>query len=361
LRLDQYLEAEAARFNPGACRAAGLEPAALRQVQSAARALMAGAPGAPEAAEPSDREERLLQALLRGYPDRVAKVGGNGTCTLVGGGGARLDPACRVRRSEWILALEAELQGTGPGNQVAVRMASRVEPHWLLDAFPESLSETEDLSCNPSTGRVSLHACIWFEDLCLDETRRPAPPGHPGSAECLAEAALARGLGEAQATVDGLLARAAFLARTRPELELPPGPQLLEALVREACQGRTALKELEGSDWPGSLRRALGPEGGRLLDTWAPEWVLLGKRKVKVDYGGEAPSIASRLQDFLGLKQGPRLAGGSVPVVLHLLAPNMRAVQVTTDLAGFWLRAYKDLRPALSRRYPRHQWPEDPC
>jgi ATP-dependent helicase HrpB len=70
--------------------------------------------------------------------------------------------------------------------------------------------------------------------------------------------------------------------------------------------------------------------------------------------------VASRLQDFFGLREGPRVADGRVPLVLHLLAPNQRAVQVTTDLAGFWERHYPAIRRELMRRYPRHPWPEDP-
>ena len=357
VRLDQYAEAEAGGFHGGACRAAGLDHQAVRQVSTVYRSLLSGPQGPPE---PADAEERLLQALLRAYPDRVARVGGNGTCTLVGGGGARLDPACRVRRAEWILALEAESQGTGPGNQVLVRAASRLNPDWLMDAFPDSLSESEQLTFNPASGRVDLRSSVWFEDLCLYESRRPAPPGHPGSGRCLGEAALAKGLGEAQEGVDRLLARAAFLARLRPELAIPEAPELLAALVTEACEGRTTLKELGDTDWPGVLRQTLGPEPARLLDSWAPDFVLLLKKRVKVEYGGDCPWISSRLQDFLGVKEGPCIGGGAVPLVLHLLAPNNRALQVTTDLKGFWLRTYKDLRPGLSRRYPRHRWPEDP-
>jgi len=361
-RLDQYREAEAARFHGGACRAAGLDAAALRQANLAFKALLPDRRGAtqPDQPEPADAELRLLQALLRAYPDRVARVGGNGTCTLVGGGGARLDPACRVRRAEWILALEAEVQSQGTGNQVLVRTASRLEPDWLLDAFPERLRDTEELVYNPGSGRVDLRSYIWFEDLCLDESRRPAPPGHPGASACLAQAALARGLGKAQEAVDRLLARAAFLAGLRSDLAIPDRPGLTDALVTAACEGRTSLRELEDTDWPAALRRALGPSAAGLLESWAPDWVLLRKKKIRVNYDGEAPWIASRLQDFFKLKEGPSIGGGAVPLVLHLLAPNQRALQVTTDLKGFWLRTYRDLRPGLSRRYPKQLWPEDP-
>jgi ATP-dependent helicase HrpB len=358
LRLDQYREAEAAHFHAGACRAAGLDPAAVRQASLACKALAGRRCAA--APEPADAEARLLRALLRAYPDRVARMGPNATCTLAGGGGARLDPACRVRRADWILALEAEVQSQGAGTQVLVRTASRIEPDWLLDAFPDDLRETEELAFNPGAGRVDLRATLWFRDLPLDETRRAAPPGHPGAAACLARAVLARGLGPAQEAADQLLARCAFLAGLRPDLGIPPPPDLLAALVAEACAGRTTLGDLDGAELAAALRRLLGGTAWGLLESWAPDAVPLGKRRVKVNYGGEAPWIASRLQDFLGLKEGPRIGGGAVPLVLHLLAPNQRAVQVTTDLKGFWQRAYQELRPALSRRYPRHLWPEDP-
>lgn len=358
-RLDQYREAEAARFHGGAIRAAGLDPAAVRQASLACRALAPRREGGPE---PADAEDRLLRALLPAYPDRVARVGANGTCALVGGGGARLDPACRVRRAGWILALEAEVDSQGAGTQVRVRTASRIQPDWLLDAFPDALRETGALAWNPSAGRVELRASIWYEDLCLDDSRRAAPPEHPGAAACLAEAALAAGLGAAQETVDRLLERCAFLAGLRPDLGIPAGDALRTVLVTEACRGRTTLKDLAGADWPAHLRTVLGGPAAGLLATWAPDTLdLPGKRRVRVEYGGETPWIASRLQDFLGLKEGPRIGGGAVPLVLHLLAPNNRALQVTTDLKGFWQRAYQELRPGLSRRYPKHRWPERPA
>ena len=75
---------------------------------------------------------------------------------------------------------------------------------------------------------------------------------------------------------------------------------------------------------------------------------------------GKPPWVASRLQDFFGMKDSPRIARGTVPLVVHLLAPNQRPVQTTTDLSGFWVRLYPQLRRELGRRYPRHAWPENP-
>jgi ATP-dependent helicase HrpB len=88
---------------------------------------------------------------------------------------------------------------------------------------------------------------------------------------------------------------------------------------------------------------------------------LQAGRPAKIHYErGKSPWIASRLQDFFKMKETPRIGPNRTPVVLHLLAPNHRAVQTTTDLAGFWERLYPQVRRELMRRYPRHAWPEDP-
>jgi ATP-dependent helicase HrpB len=89
---------------------------------------------------------------------------------------------------------------------------------------------------------------------------------------------------------------------------------------------------------------------------------LQGGRRLEVHYeaGGRAPWVESRLQDFFGMTDGPSIGGGRVKLVLHLLAPNKQAVNVTSDLAGFWDRLYPATRRELCRRYPRHAWPEDP-
>jgi ATP-dependent helicase HrpB len=85
------------------------------------------------------------------------------------------------------------------------------------------------------------------------------------------------------------------------------------------------------------------------------------RRRVPIHYElAQAPWIAARMQDFFGLARAPSVCDGRVPLVLHLLAPNQRPVQVTQDLPGFWIKHYPGLRNQLMRRYPRHQWPEDP-
>ncbi|NWJ40354.1 MAG: ATP-dependent helicase HrpB [Geothrix sp.] len=351
LRLDQFEEAEAAGFGAGACRAAGLDVAAVqrarRAVQSLTRLL-------PSPVEPADAESRLLKALLLAYPDRVGQLSANGTCAFAGGGGAKLDPASRVRRPGLILALEAEAVKQGTGGQTLIRQASRCEADWLLEAFPERLEDIDDVVFHASAGRVERRTEIRYDGLSIDVSRGPADPADPRVADLLAQALADRPLDEVPAR---MLARLAFLRRHRPELELPEDLRL--PLLAGACRGRSTLREVQDVDWSAALRQAFPADTLRLLDAWAPEAIQLPKgRPTKVHYEDDPPWIASRLQDFWGLKKSPAVAGGAVPLVLHLLAPNMRAVQVTTDLAGFWQRVYQELRPGLSRRYPKHHWPE---
>ena len=351
LRLDQFEEAEAAGFGPGACRAAGLDASAVHRAKRAGQSL---ARFLPSPAEPADAETRLLKALLLAYPDRVGQLSANGTCAFAGGGGAELDPASRVRRPGLILALEADAVKQGTGGQTLIRLASRCEGDWLLDAFPERLEDVDEVVFNTSAGRVERRSELRYEGLSIDSSRGPADPADPRVAGLLAQALRDRPLDDVPTRI---LARLAFLRRHRPELGLPE--DLLGPLLAGACLGRTTLREVQDVDWPAALRQAFPAETLRLLDAWAPETIQLPKgRPTKVHYENDSPWIASRLQDFWGLKQSPTVAGGAVPLVLHLLAPNMRALQVTTDIGGFWQRVYKELRPALSRRYPKHHWPE---
>ncbi|KAB2836633.1 ATP-dependent helicase HrpB, partial [bacterium] len=147
-----------------------------------------------------------------------------------------------------------------------------------------------------------------------------------------------------------------------PEVPLPElrGRGLAEFLLK-ILAGVDSRQAWERLDLPRACLEALPPEAAALLSRELPGHVVLqAGRRVRVHYPwGREPWIESRLQDFFGMKEGPKLAGGRVPLLLHLLAPNQRAVQVTKDLAGFWKNTYPEIRKQLMRRYPKHRWPED--
>jgi ATP-dependent helicase HrpB len=248
---------------------------------------------------------------------------------------------------------------------VLVRIASAVTPEMLLELFPDALRWDEEVRWNPEAERVEALERMRYRDLVLEESRARNPDPERVAA-VLAEAALARGArsfaGEGE--VDRIAARIAFAARRAPGGGLAPlSEDDLASALRDLCQGRRSFAELREAGLAPALLTRLAPRERALLDRLAPVRVTLaGGRSLEVNYppGGDPPWVQSRLQDFFGSTRGPAVAEGQVPLVLHLLAPNQRAVQVTTDLAGFWERHYPALRRELMRRYPRHAWPEDP-
>jgi ATP-dependent helicase HrpB len=388
-----FEEASRARFDPDRLRRMGVGAGAAqaversrRQLAGLARALPAGAAPPRRGAGSAAVEDALLLATLAGYPDRVARrrAGGSDEIVLTGGGSARLDPASVVREAPLLVALDAEERralplslskgqgertarsgaGAGRGAEVRVRLASAVTQEMLLDLFPGALRYDEAVVWNAQAERVEATERLLYEDLVLEEGRAAKPDPEKVSAR-LAEEARARGARAfaPEGALDALLARLAFAAQHAPETGIPaPTEGDLAAALADAAQGRRSFAELREADLPGLLLARLDPRARAALERLAPERLTLpGGRSTRVHYeAGKPPWLESRLQDFFGMAQGPTLAGGRVPVVLHLLAPNGRAQQVTTDLAGFWDRHYPALRRELSRRYPRHAWPEDP-
>jgi ATP-dependent helicase HrpB len=207
---------------------------------------------------------------------------------------------------------------------------------------------------------------MLYRGLVLDASIAPAKPS-PEAAALLLEQVKSAGLG-AVADAEALerLSQRLDFARTQAEVPLPDLPTLMEASLAELCETRTSLAEVREADLFRILRHqiavSLNGHGQTRLDEAAPEQTTLpGGRKVKIHYAPHQPPwLESRLQDFFGQADGPKVAGGKIPVVLHLLAPNMRPVQLTSDLAGFWTRHYPAVKKELQRRYPRHAWPDDP-
>jgi ATP-dependent helicase HrpB len=396
-----FEEASKARFAEGKLRGLGLVPGAVQAVERARQqiARLVKSPSArpehrpfhperssahPErsAAESKEAESKsedarateaaLLMATLAAFPDRVARrrAAGSDELALAGGGSARLAQESVVRDAPLLVAVDAEERraraGDRPGGAgVTVRLASAVTLEMLLDLFPDALRYRTDVRWNASAERVDGFEQLLYEDLVLEETR--AQQLDPGlAAAALAEAAAAAGprAFADPGALDRLLARMAFAARHAPESGLaPPDDAALSAALTALCQGHRSFAELREARIEGALLGLLTGPQRAALERLAPERVTLpGGRSVQIQYeaGDKPPWIESRLQDFFGMSTGPSAAGGRVPLVLHLLAPNQRAVQVTTDLAGFWERHYPALRRELMRRYPRHAWPEDP-
>jgi ATP-dependent helicase HrpB len=303
-------------------------------------------------------EDALLLSVLAAFPDRVARRRQGSELQLAAGGPAELSPASTVTTEEFLVAVEAE--DRRDRKAPLVRIASGIRPEWLLDLFPDRVRETRSVEWNRAAERVESVSALWFDQIAIEESRGMADP--EAAAVLLASKAMEAGMARFDdiATVEAFLHRARFAAEHGP---VPlPDP---EAALRELAIGLKSFAELESAARGALVRtmeRQLPAPARRLLEEIAPERIKLPRgRSVVVHYeSGQQPWIASRLQDFFGMRSTPTVARGAVPLVVRLLAPNQRPVQMTTDLGGFWERLYPQVRRELSRRYPRHAWPEDP-
>lgn len=291
------------------------------------------------------RDEPVLIAILTGFPDRVGRRSRENEVLLASGGSAQLAAGSAVGAHDFLLAVDVE-ERRDRGLPL-IRLASAIQPEWLLDLYPERIEERERVEWNRTAERVESSSAMLYDGLVIEESRGHRPHS-PEAVDLLAKKAVEAGIGrfvDAEALVQ-LRARAAFAGIPFPNLE---------TVVREAAAGLLSFRELEQAALLEQIRARL-PR----LDQLAPErYRLPGGRSARIFYAeGRTPWIESRLQDFFGMEKTPKVNG--VPLVVHLLAPNQRPVQMTTDLAGFWQRLYPQVRKELMRRYPRHAWPEKP-
>lgn len=301
----------------------------------------------------------LEKALLLAYNDRIARRRGN-TLLLSGGGSATLDQNSHVA-NEFLVALEID-DRSGQANPL-VRIASEAKPDWLLEFFPDDVQPHEQMAWNREAERVEQVNSLRYGQIVIDESRG-APTDTQAAAALLASKAIEAGI-ERFTDAEELhrfLRRVQFAAAHDSRIEVPS--DLQHAALTQLATGLTSFADLREAAKQGRLITGVTAAlPMALINEVAPEHVQLPSgRHARIDYHeGRAPSVASRLQDFFGMKQSPTVARGTVPLVVHLLAPNQRPVQMTTDLVSFWKNLYPQVRRELSRRYPKHAWPESPA
>jgi ATP-dependent helicase HrpB len=325
---------------------------ATRQLVASVRAAVAPKRGRSDMA--------VRQAVLRAFPDRVARHRSGDELLLAGGGSAKLAFSTPAK-----LLVAVDIEERKEKGLPLVRLASAIEPEWLLDFYPGRMRDEAGVEWNRTAERVESFSTLLYDDLIIEESRGGVVDEELAS-RMLSEKALEAGVKRFidPEELEEFLARVEFAA-AHAKL-----PRFDETLVNEEltrlCQGLRSFAQLESAARDGGLLRSLEcrftPDQRRMLQEVAPQRLRLPSgRNTRIRYTrGQTPWVASRLQDFFGMKESPRVACGAVPLVLHLLAPNQRPVQMTTDLAGFWTRLYPQVRKELSRRYPKHAWPESP-
>lgn len=317
-------------------------------------------------------ETEAARSLLAGFPDRVAKKragtkGAEVELVFATGGSALVARQPVIEKNEYFLVLDVQERGRqGEGKlKVHVHTLIPIKADWLLDLGNDLIREEEALIWDAERGKVYEVARLSYGELILSEDR-----GEPRDAEAASRLLLREAFGIDAGNLPSvpdllkLLERhldpepvESFLSR----LKLLKKDEADSGFIFRALSGVTSLNDLHPAALQERLENALGPALRGELDRALPTHHQLGARRVKIHYQWDQnPWIASRLQDFFGLKQGPTILGGRLALTLQLLAPNQRPVQVTQDLASFWKNIYSEVRKELSRKYPRHKWPENP-
>ncbi len=279
-------------------------------------------------------EKEILQALLKAFPDRVAKRRRRNEARflLCNGHGATLSQESTVQDEEYLLALDIRAR---QGEEALIHIASGVKKEWL-----DWTHQTVEHRLGPDQETVRAWQTDWYHSLPLKERSVEVDPKE--AARVLAQEL---GLRFEKMLPPNLFARLRFA-----DLQWDK-----DALLAQACYGKTKLPHFQLMDW-------LSFEEKATLETLAPEKLTLPSgRDVYLEYRDDGAVIAAaKLQEVFGLAETPKLGARQVPVLFSLLAPNGRSAALTDDLKNFWDNGYQAVRKELRGRYPKHPWPEDP-
>jgi len=351
-------------FRLEVCRKAGIHAVTARQVGPLHQQFLGIAKEEGLAVQPvSVSDEALQKCILIGFSDRVARRLDEGTlrCELVHGRRGVLARESVVQHSPLLVAAEVrEVESSDKSVTTLLSLATAIQPEWLRELFLEDIQGEPRVFYDPTAKRVYAEEQVRFRDLALS-ARRLEPPPAEAATRILAEEVKAGRLvlKNWDHSVDQWILRLNLLSRWCPELQLPPiSDEDRRHLIEQLCHGAVSSKDIKDREVKPVVKLWLSGAQQSLLDQHAPERLSLSNgRTPKVVYVSDGPPyIALRIQELYDVTTTPRIAMARVPVLLHILAPNMRPVQITQDLAGFWREHYPRVKSELQRKYPKHQW-----
>ncbi len=332
-------------------------------------------PPHPSPLSSGEREPDILKLILLAYPDRVCKRRPNDPtqAVMVGGGGVRIGVESIVASAELFVAIDARHDHFSRQQQAVVRLASRIESAWLEELFPQSIRRETTAEFDEARGKVVGVRRTLYRDLPLREDIDTSVTDER-AARVLADVLRPKleSLLKEDEHLAPLVARLQLMSAHLPEHAWPQlgsasgdsslaKPQVESDWLVDAFIGVRTLDDAKRR-LPQALRDQLVYPLDRLLEQHAPESVEVPTgNRIKIDYRvGQRPVLAVRLQEVFGWLDTPRIANGKVPLLMHLLGPNYRPVQITDDLRSFWSTTYFQVRKDLKVRYPKHSWPDDP-
>lgn len=325
------------------------------------------APSVTENDDGHDRSQAVGVLLALAYPDRIAQrqTGEEARYRLVNGRGAQFTGPNPLAAEPFLVV--AELDGSTPWARI--HLAAPITREEIESLYRDQLVVEESVIWDEATGAVRASrrqklGAVMITDEAISE------PDQVLIRNAILHGIQQAGLQSLSFTNELQKWRARVMWVRHIEGSHSDWPDLSnEALLTTGgtwlgpyLAGITTLDRVKRLDLTPPLLGLLTHEQHRRLDQLAPTHLVVPSgSRLRIDYEqSELPVLAVRLQEMFGCKETPRVANGKIPVMLHLLSPAGRPVQVTQDLAGFWKRAYHEVRKELRGRYPKHHWPEDP-
>jgi ATP-dependent helicase HrpB len=302
--------------------------------------------------------------LALAFPDRVARNRGNGSFVLANGRGAAVEQTSSLARAPYIAV--AELTGTAA--QGRILLAAPIAQEDIETRFADQIEDREEISFDRGAMALRGRRKRTLHAITLSEAPVALSPSAE-TARIFAAGLIAAGLDKLpwSKSLKQWRDRVMFLRKAEgdswPDLSDAALAAVVENWLVPVLYDKTSLKELSSGDLSDALMALLPWELRARLEREAPtHFEAPTGTMLAIDYEAEqGPTIAVRLQELFGLNTHPSIAKGAVPLVLELLSPAQRPVQVTRDLPGFWRGSYAAVRSDLRGRYPRHPWPEDPA
>lgn len=363
LLMSAFRFAEARNFNPGPCQALGINALAAREAAGLAAQFVDIARAEKlDVRSEEATAEAIGRCVLAGFPDYVAMRLDRGTlrCAMVHQRRGVLARESVVHDSPLLVATEVREISTRDGVETLLSMATAIQEDWLRELFPSGFRDTVDYAFDKLQKRVVARRAVRFHDLALKVKESEDVPKEQAAA-LLADVVMSGEypLANWNHEVEQWILRLNFLAAALPEWELPPLlPEDRRLLVEQICLGAMNVRQMtDRAVWP-VVKSWLSPIQQQLVDEHAPERLELPNgRRAKITYDTvQPPTLAARIQDLYGVETDLKIAAGKVPLVIQILAPSHRPVQITTSLANFWKESYPKLKLELQRKYPKHEW-----
>jgi len=350
------------QFRLDACRRLGIHAVTARQVGPLLDQFIRIAEREGLDVKPREvKDEALQKCILIGFSDRVARRLDQGTlrCELVHNRRGVLARESVVQYSSLFVAAEVR-EVEGREVNTILSLATAIEVEWLRELYPEDMESDLHVQFDSTAKRVQAAELVKFRGLALS-AKRVEPPPADKAAQLLADEIIAGRLPlpNWDHSVEQWLLRLRLLCQHCPELQLPPITEDdRKHIIGQLCHGAVSYKDIKEREVKPVVMSWLSEMQRGLLDKHAPERLTLPNgRTPKVAYEATgSPHISLRIQELYDVTQTPKIVMGRVPVVVHILTPGMKPIQITQDLASFWREHYPRIKSELQRKYPKHLW-----